>query len=379
MRVIHVATLVSPDGAFGGPIRVAVNQVRELRSRGYDAVLAAGFFGEGIAPDEVDGVPVKLFPVRRLLPKTGFAGFNSPQLHRWLRENVLSADAVHIHLARDLVTLPAAWIARRAGVPFVVQPHGMIDPSSNPLSIPLDRAMTKPLLRSASSVFFLTDQERRGLVSVAGSSLTFEPLVNGVPSVAETGDSSQRSELDVLFLARLHPRKRPDYFIRSAINLIPRFPGVRFSVVGPDEGSLDGISRLIRAADPLTSSQIAVEGPLPMEATLRRVASSDIYVLPSVDEPFPMSVLEAMSLGKPVIVTESCGLAPYVKTHRAGLVISSAQNELTEAIAALISDADLRAQLSANARRLARDVFSMTAVGDQLTATYARSRLGRTP
>ena len=47
-------------------------------------------------------------------------------------------DVVHVHVARDFVTLPAATIARRAGVPYVLQPHGMIDPSDHALARPLD-------------------------------------------------------------------------------------------------------------------------------------------------------------------------------------------------------------------------------------------------
>ena len=67
MKILHIATLITPQGAFGGPVRVAANQVRALRTEGHDAILIAGHAGfENNAPTEFDGIPVKLFPVHRL-------------------------------------------------------------------------------------------------------------------------------------------------------------------------------------------------------------------------------------------------------------------------------------------------------------------------
>ena len=81
MKIIHVVTLFTPDGAFGGPTRVAVNQTRELRTRGHDVTLAGAALGYGeTLPKAIDGVPVRLFPARRVVPRTGFAGLTSPGL-----------------------------------------------------------------------------------------------------------------------------------------------------------------------------------------------------------------------------------------------------------------------------------------------------------
>ena len=55
MRILHVVTLVSPDGAFGGPVRVAENLARELRRRGHDVTVAAAAsgFADGEAPTQL--------------------------------------------------------------------------------------------------------------------------------------------------------------------------------------------------------------------------------------------------------------------------------------------------------------------------------------
>src|SRR3954447_26921767 len=108
MRVLHMVTLVTPDGAFGGPVRVAVNHVRELRRRGHDAVLVAAATGfGGLLPDHVEDVPAQLFPARRVAP-LGFSGLAAPEMLWWVRRELPRTDVVHVHLARDLITLPVA-------------------------------------------------------------------------------------------------------------------------------------------------------------------------------------------------------------------------------------------------------------------------------
>ena len=77
------------------------------------------------------------------------------------------------------------------------------------------------------------------------------------------------------------------------------------------------------------------------------MAAAYAYVLPSVDEPFPMTVLEAMAAGKPVIVTDSNGLAGAVRDYGAGIVVpgDSAQ-ALVEAMQRLVSEPTLAERMA---------------------------------
>ena len=85
MRILHVVTLVDDASSYGGPLTVAVNQCRELRRRGHDARILAGWSGRGTPPDELEGVPAQLFPVRSVVPGMRFSGLFSPALVAWLR------------------------------------------------------------------------------------------------------------------------------------------------------------------------------------------------------------------------------------------------------------------------------------------------------
>jgi glycosyltransferase involved in cell wall biosynthesis len=369
MRILSVVTLVTPDGAYGGPVRVAVNQAAALAALGHQVLMTAAVRGFAEPPTELDGVPIRLFPARTLLPGTGFAGLAAPGMLRWLRGHLTDFDVVHIHAARDLVTLPAAALARRAKLPYFLQTHGMIDPSANPLAGPLDAVLTKGLLRDAAGVFHLTGFERDQLRAVAGD-LRFVPLANGVPA-AEPG-RPLAAPVEVLYLARLAPRKRPLAFVEAAVRLTKDFPGTRFTLVGPDEGEGPGVQTAIAAAK-AAGVDLSWTGALPPERTLERMRQAGVYVLPSVDEPYPMSVLEALSVGRPVVITDTCGLADFVTSHSAGLVCDDSLESLTKAVATLLADPEAAAASGANGRAAVREELSMAAIAAELSTHYAQA------
>lgn len=367
MKILQVVTLVTPEGAYGGPVRVAVNQTRALLDAGHDVTLAAAASGfDGSLPTAFDGVPVKLFHALRAVPGAGFAGIYAPSLHPWLLCESARADVMHVHMGRDLITLPCAAIARTRGVPYVLQTHGMIMPSKHRMSPLMDGLWTRPALQKAARVFYLTDEERDGLREVGGNNVPLQRLVNGVPLPDQPVIAGQ--DLEVLFLARLHSRKRPLFFVDMAARLHARFPDVRFSMVGPDEGEGDAVqSAIVRLG---LSDVMTWQGALEPSQVTQRVSQCTVYVLPSVDEPFPMTVLEAMALGKPVVVTDTCGLADYVSESGAGAVVGPSIESLTEAVASLLSNSEFRANAGRNAKHLAQNEFSMTPVASLLSSVY---------
>lgn len=182
MRIIQVVTLVSPDGAYGGPVRVAQNQVTELSKRGHHVQIFAGSRGAVDPSYFGPGVRTRLFKALRIIPGTGFAGLSAPAMLPSLWQALDDADVVHLHLARDLVMLPAALLCVIRRKPFVVQTHGMIDESDKKLAKILDRLVTLRVLRASKRCFWLTPEEQTSLGGLLGDSHgTLERLVNGVP------------------------------------------------------------------------------------------------------------------------------------------------------------------------------------------------------
>ncbi|VEH42521.1 GDP-mannose-dependent alpha-(1-6)-phosphatidylinositol monomannoside mannosyltransferase [Kocuria rosea] len=372
MRILQVVTFISPDGAYGGPVRVAINQAKALTALGHEVVVAAASGGfDGPLPTEFDGFPVRLFPARQLVPRIGFAGLSSPGLFNWMTQAIRGFDVIHVHLARDLVALPAAALALSARKPLIAQTHGMIDRSDKRLTIPLDRVLTRPILKRASLTLFLTLREHEELVDIGGDKLKLAHLPNGVVIPQRTAieqNIGPQSSPEILFLARLHRRKRALTFARTAKALETSFPRARFALVGPDEGDGELVRETINERN--SGGRIRWTGSISPTDTLDRMSKASLYVLPSIDEPFPMSVLEAMSLGIPVVVTESCGLAETIARNHAGIVCDHSQEAFTKAVKTLLLNPDQRISMGVNGRAAVRAEYGMSRVASQLASFY---------
>ncbi|MGW2593619.1 glycosyltransferase [Streptomyces sp. NPDC001515] len=377
MKILHIVTLHTPDHAFGGPTRVALNLSKVQRAGGDDArIMALGDGFDGALPAEVEGVPVHLFQARHLLPMFEVSGITSLPLLRAARRMMRGADLVHVHLMRDLVTLPAALLALASRTPLVVQTHGMVDPTEKRVAQLTDLLGVRRVLRGADAVLHLTEAERLDVNAVAAPvALTRTVrLVNGVRPQEVKPDRDPGRPPTVLFLARIQQRKRPEDFVAAMPAVLAEHPGARFVLAGPDTGALPGTLALARRLGVLDSLDHV--GPLGHEEVLAAGRRADVYVLPSIEEPLGVSVLEAMSVGTPVVVTRTCGLGPDVARAGAGRVIDSRPGE-DEANAAKVARAVLdllepraNAEAGRAAWKLVNDEFTIEAVTRTLRRTY---------
>lgn len=175
------------------------------------------------------------------------------------------------------------------------------------------------------------DIERQGMHMadkvIAVSHLTRNIVINryGVPedkvvtvhnAVDFSGDYENYSvqkrfpEKIVTFLGRITYQKGPDYFIEAAHKVIKRYPNVRFVMAG----SGDMLNRMIRRAAELgITNKFHFTGFLKGEDVNRMFAMSDVYVMPSVSEPFGISPLEAMRSSVPVIISKQSGVAEILR------------------------------------------------------------------
>nr|WP_236243576.1 glycosyltransferase [Streptomyces sp. CC228A] len=173
----------------------------------------------------------------------------------------------------------------------------------------------------------------------------------------------------ILYAARLQARKRPCDFVAAAPAVLRRHPDARFVIAGPDEGELPAVRRLVDELG--LREQVDYIGALGSAEVLDQLRAAHVYVLPSVEEPFPMSVLESLSVGTPAVVTESNGLASAVRDAGAGRVVRDASG-LADAVVELLEPAEAR-KASAAAHALATDAFSIGAVVDDLLEVYGRA------
>ncbi|MGV9860909.1 glycosyltransferase [Gordonia sp. NPDC003425] len=371
MRILHVVSVAAKDGSYGGPTRVALNQTAELLRIGHSVSLAATSEGLGVGDAEIDGVPSRLAR-RRAVPRTGYAGTFSVPLLLWLLRNMRGYNVIHIHLSRDLVTFPATVIALMVRVPVIIQCHGMVVRKDSRLIRMFDRVATAPLLARGRMVYCLNADEEAQIREIAPLATT-SVLPNGVPDTDIVRDSTHEWP-EVLFLARLHPRKRPDLFARAAVLLLRDGVNARFSIVGPDEGAATAVDQIVEEFADATGNPEAVLSREPATSAsevLERLARANVYVLPAEAEPFGMSVVEASSVGVPVIVMRDCGLADFVERVGCGVVVDNARPEaLAAAIRVLLCDPALAAEMGQRGREGVRKEFSMSTIAAELADCY---------
>ncbi|MCU6479910.1 glycosyltransferase [Arthrobacter sp. A2-55] len=377
MKILHVVTLVTPDGAFGGPVRVALNQSKELIARGHHVTVMGGAIGyEGGLPTELDGVPVKLFRVHSWVPGAGFSGLASLGMIWWLIRKLGSFDVVHLHLARDLVTSPASFIAMVYRKEFFIQCHGMIDFSTKFMARLLDRLVIRRALGQAKTVFSLTPEEVANIRGLSQDA-DVEILLNGISTSLDFFSTTPRQQsipFEVIMLGRVHSIKRPLVFVELAHHLAESFPNVRFTLLGPDGG--EGSRVLTRIRDLGLEETVRWEGALAPSDVLNRIRHASIFVLPSESEVMPMSALESMSVGVPVVLCRPCGIADDVVEAQAGLVADQTLGSLVDVVSTLLVDPDLRSRMGHAGRNLVASKFSIERVVDQLESSYCQKTFG---
>ena len=343
---------------------VACNLAKVLMEEGDDVLLLAGARGFNDLPDEIEGVPCKLFPAVTVSRRLGFSGLMSPHMYLWMWKRLREFDLVHIHLAREPQTMLAAEIALASDVPLVIQTHGMVDTPARPLASLADLRL-RGYLKRARMIFVLNAQERADVIDIARSnSISVRELPNGVPYVDDLIPWDDRD--GIVFLARLASRKRPVEVVRAVVELNRRgfeVPKVLFA--GPDEGELPALQEAIQSSP--SALDIQYLGPIKHTEVLDLLRSAQVMVLPSVNEPFPMSVLEALSCGTPVVVEQSCGLADFVAKSGGGVVVSEELNSLVMGIHDVLMNAEPMGQAGYSA---VRRVLNLSEVGKRLKRAY---------
>ena len=218
-------------------------------------------------------------------------------------------DVIHAH---DWMTFMAGMRAKRAtGKPLVLHVHAT------------------EFDRSNGDNGFVTAIERAGVAAadrvVAVSAYTADVLASryGVPrerlrvvhNAIDPREPSARftvAEDDplVLFAGRITWQKGPDYFFDAAERVAAEMPRVKFAVAGSGDRMRAMMQRV--AASGL-EERFLFTGFLPPEDLDRLYARADVYVMPSVSEPFGLTALEALQHGTPVIVSRSAGVSEVVR------------------------------------------------------------------
>ena len=260
-------------------------------------------------------------------------------------------DVVHAH---DWMTLPAALLVRElTGKPIVWHVHSTEWDRNPEYPDPAILGIEQLGLREADRIVAVSRYTAGRLAEAYDVDPRRVRVVHNAvtPRAGRHGWTRRNDRPLVLFLGRLTAQKGPSTFLRAAARVLRGEPRARFILAG----SGDLYPQLVREAEDLNIGRsVHFTGFLEGEDVERMFAIADVYVMPSLSEPFGISALEAMSADVPVIVPKLSGVAEVVRN--ALKVESWDVDTLADRILALLKYPALREDLIRSGREEVRDL-----------------------
>ncbi len=363
MKIAHVVDCME----VGGAETLVMQMCRLQRERGHEpAVYAIGHLGALGETLRAEGFSVQAHIGQHISD-------SARRFFRIFRET--KPDVVHVH--NPTPAIYAGGAARLAGVPSVIATrHSLVGP---PRSV---KAELKFALAGACCdwIVGICDATTNNLKSihVAPAGKIVRVYNGAVPLERAAGDAlPAKSGFTLVFVGRLAAVKNHPLLLRAFRAAVAKRPDLRLWMVGdgPERGALEAL-----AAELGIAGQVRFWGQQLDVAPF--FSAADAFIMSSISEGLPMSLLQAFSLGLPAIVTQVGGMAEVVRLAEAGITVSPSESqEMTNAILELANDDAERARMGQNALAAYRTHFSLETMCDAYMKLYrdtprARKSLG---
>jgi glycosyltransferase involved in cell wall biosynthesis len=359
MKIAHVVDSMDVGGA-----ETLVSQMCRLqKEQGHDprvyAVATLGDLGEQMRKEGFDVVP----HVGRNLSEA------SRNFYRIFKE--LRPEVVHLH--NPTPTIFAAVPARIAGVPSIVSTrHSLV---ARPRNLVVETKYAVAAL-CCDWIVGICDATRRNMYEAHNApTRKIARIYNGALRLRSCENEKRpgKTGFTLLYVGRLVPVKNHTLLLNAFRAALSSMPDLRLWMVG--EGSER--PKLEALADELgISNQITFWGQQLDVAPF--FSAADAFIMSSTSEGLPMSLIQAFSLGVPVIVTDVGGMTEVVHLSKAGFTVSPIDPaEMTEAILRLAGDAEARQQFSRSAAAAFETHFALQAMVDSYMNLYRNTARGR--
>ena len=371
MRILHV-TKKYPN-ALGGDAFVVLNLERQQKKAGHNISILTSNCPEIVEKENVFKFGLKdsasnqdKITFRRIVSLfiLLFSGF------RYIKK--LRPDVIHSHSA-DL-GFSISFPARFYSIPLVNTCHGVTFPDKN-LSL-FKRVMEKFFLKYAgfNKIVTVDESTLKYFENEGFSNVIYIP--NGVDTELFHPPSERKSKITrFLYVGRLEGQKGIEYLISSTRKLLNRYNTRNLKVLIVGDGSkrqelIDLVGKY------KLEGYVGFTGPVCDEKQLAEIyKKSDIFVLPSEHEGFPLTILEAWATRLPVITTDVGGIPDVCVNEENALIIPQRDPEkLAKVMFRLIKHKELKDKLSNNGRRLVEEKYSWEIVSRDVLSMYGDAR-----
>jgi glycosyltransferase involved in cell wall biosynthesis len=279
-----------------------------------------------------------------------------------------SVQVIHGHMLGSNTW--AVTLGRLTGIPVIVTHEHTWEFSGQPVRRLIDRYI---VAARSNMLIAVSEQDRQRMIEferIPEHAVTYIP--NGIEGRAPSGHDV-RSELGiapdaplVVSVGMMRTQKRFDYLVEATALLVRRVPNARVLIVGdgPERPSLEALAAELGLGDALLMPGSRTDIP-------DILAAADVAAVSSDFEGSPLSVMEYMEAGLPVVATDVGGLASMVHHGEHGLLVPAGEPAaLAEAVASLLADPRRGAAMGAAARERRRAEYDLTVMVARVEALY---------
>lgn len=382
MKILHVIANLAPR--YGGPSKACLEMAAAVGALGHQIdIYTTNQDGAGVLPAPLDrpveknGITIRYFPIQR--PR--FWGTSLP-LAKELGRNIGQYDIVHIHSLYLFHDLVAGRLCRKKCVPYLIRPHGTLDPYLYRRHRLRKRLMElwfqNGVIKAAAAVHYTTEEEMnlaqnyvfgaRGVVVPNGLKVD---EYQDLPPKGSFRDKYPRigSGRILLFMGRVNFKKGLDLLVPAFARVARERPDIHLVIAGPDN---EGYGRKVRLwLEELGAAGAATfTGMLQGQDKLAALRDAEMFILPSYTENFGISVLEAMVCEVPVIVSDKVNLWREVKNAGAGLICSTDVRDIAATIKTLLNDSELEMRMGRAGKDLVIKNYQWSVVARKMESVY---------
>jgi len=377
MKIGFITPFFSP--VAGGSATAPYYLAKYLVRKGHKVFIFTSDFGRNLAKfnDEKD-----LTIIESSVKLKIFNSFYTPSLKSKL-ESYNKLDVLHFHNFRTYQNYAAYNYAKRTNTPYVLQAHGSVPRigSWRKLKWVYDAFFGYKLLRDATKVIALNNIEAEQYRRFGVSEDKIAIIPNGInlseyANLLPKGSFKKKFGIPedkkiILYLGRIHRIKGIDLLIKAYEYLMNKmnFKDAFLVIAGPDDGYLSDAKALAYTLG--VSDSVVFVGPLYSVDKLAAYVDSDLCVLPSRYETFPIALLEVYACSKPIVASNLQGLKELIVDGETGLLFEAGNfKQMAEKMAYLLNDNNKAAEIGMKARGLVKERYSIDRVVDNLEELY---------
>ncbi|MCP3873872.1 MAG: glycosyltransferase [Desulfobacteraceae bacterium] len=305
----------------------------------------------------------------------------SRDFKKWLKHNAAKYDVVIFHTIWNIYQIEAAGILNKLKVPFIVWPHGSLDPFDlnkrklfKRIAGPI---VIRPMLANCRTVCCTSEYEANELEKYdAKASVTILPL----PVVSKNSKGStkrfrmknriEEKDFVILFLSRIDYKKGLDLLIPAISRLSKRFNNIKMVLAGSRE---DSYYKKVKSwiEEYKLSKVIITPGFLSGQEKIDAFQGSDCFILPSLNENFGIAIIEALSYGLPVIISENVYIWKEIVKGGGGWVCKYSTDSIIEVLSHILKAPNELEEKGKNATGTA-DLFSVETLKPKYETLYRK-------